>query len=99
MRIIYPTACSPRVIVQSGVFTIQEDPWAELQTCAGKDYADEDLDVQEIVKLSVPAAAKRSILEQLEKMDINRRTLFPDLDGLAGGLLETEIMRRGLPDP
>jgi hypothetical protein len=37
---------------------------------------------------------ENSIILDLDRVAINSRTLFPDLDGLARGLWETEILRK-----
>jgi hypothetical protein len=42
----------------------------------------------------VPRGAKAKILRQLERFGINARTLFPELDGLARGLMQTERFRQ-----
>ena len=36
---------------------------------------------------------KTDIVLELERLAINRRILFPDLDGLARGLWQTEIIQ------
>ena len=46
-----------------------------------------------MIRWTVPAANKTDIVLDLERVAINSRTLFPDLDGLARGLWETEVIR------
>jgi len=93
IRLVYPVNPSPRITAQSGVFTLHGDPWADLVKCAGKPYADDELDIQRLQRWTVPAANKTNIILDLERVAINSRTLFPDLDGLARGLWETEVIR------
>ena len=93
LRVVYPVNPSPRITAQSGVFTLHADPWADLVKCAGKVYAEDELDIDRLQRWTVPAVNKSSIILDLERVAINSRTLFPDLDGLARGLWETEVIR------
>ena len=93
IRVVYPVNPSPRITAQSGVFTLHGDPWADLVKCAGKAYARNQLDIDQLKRWTVPAANKTDIILDLERVAINSRTLFPDLDGLARGLWETEVIR------
>jgi hypothetical protein len=93
IRVVYPVNPSPRITAQSGVFTLHGDPWADLVKCAGKAYATDELDIERLIRWTVPAANKTNIILDLECVAINSRTLFPDLDGLARGLWETEVIR------
>lgn len=93
IRVVYPINPSPRITAQSGVFTLHGDPWADLVKCAGKLYADDELDIERLIRWTVPATNKTDIILDLERVAINSRMLFPDLDGLARGLWETEVIR------
>jgi hypothetical protein len=66
--ILWPPHISPRIMAQGSIFTIRKDP--------GKPV-DPDL----VIK--IPYDLRASILRELEGLNINRRTLFPDMDGLA----------------
>lgn len=94
VRIIYPFVNSPRIIAQSSAFTIQDDPWKNLDAYAGKEFSPGEMDITKLVKWKVPKEKKASIIEELERAAINQRTLFPDLDGLAKGLWHAEGIRR-----
>jgi hypothetical protein len=94
IRIVFPMNPSPRVTAQSGVFTLQGEPWSDLVKCAGKKYADNQLDIARLKRWTVPSRKKAGIILDLERVAINSRTLFPDLDGLARGLWETEVLRK-----
>lgn len=96
IRIVYPVNPSPRITAQSGVFTLHGDPWCDLVASAGKPYPDGQLDIASLRRWTLPAANKAGIILDLERLAINSRTLFPDLDGLARGLWETEILRKAL---
>jgi hypothetical protein len=94
IRIVFPVNPSPRLTAQSGVFTLHGDPWSDLVRCAGKAYRDEELDLERLTRWTVPSRSKAAIILDLERVAINSRMLFPDLDGLARGLWETEILRK-----
>jgi hypothetical protein len=40
----------------------------------------------------IPSGAKIEILQQLSKLGITHRTAFPDLDGIARSLWETQVL-------
>jgi len=93
IRVLHHQYTSPRMIAQASCFTIQENPWQELETCSIKNPATFDIDVLE--KWIIPSAKKRKFLEELERFGCSARILFPDLDGLARGLWNTEALRMG----
>jgi hypothetical protein len=94
IRIVFPVNPSPRLTAQSGVFTLHGDPWTDLVKCAGKAYSRDQLDIDRLKRWTVPTQNKAAIILDLERVAINSRTLFPDLDGLARGLWETEVLRK-----
>lgn len=53
----------------------------------------EELDIERLFRWTVPSSNKARIVLDLERLAINSRTLFPDLDGLARGLWQTEVIR------
>jgi hypothetical protein len=93
IRLVYPFYPTPRLTEQSGIFTLHADPWTPLDTLAGHKYPANELDIDRIKKWIVPAGSKRSIISELERLAINTRNLFPDLDGLARGLWQSEVLR------
>jgi len=94
IRVVFPVNPSPRVTAQSGVFTLHGDPWTDLVKCAGRNYGAEELDIARLKRWTVPSGNKAGIILDLERVAINSRTLFPDLDGLARGLWQTELLRK-----
>ena len=50
------------------------------------------LDIQRLYTWSVRGNAKIKILQQLSSAGITRRTAFPDLDGIARSLWETQVL-------
>jgi hypothetical protein len=101
VRLIYPFDVSSRIVTQSGVFTIQENPWKDLE------YLDKEpnwnnlhtfIDIENIFKWRIPSWARPEIVKDLQRHNIDYRTLFPDLDGIAKGLWHTEVLRLEEPD-
>ena len=95
IKLVYPFYPTPRLTEQSGIFTLHEDPWADLDSLAGRPYPEAELDIERLKKWTVPGEAKQGIMDELERLAINTRSLFPDLDGLARGLWESEVLRNG----
>jgi hypothetical protein len=94
VRMIYPTYVTPRLVAQSGCFTIHGDPWTDLCELDSNEVDPRDFDVESLKKLRVPGGKnKASLLKFLMRAGINSRTLNPDLDGLARGLWELEAIR------
>jgi hypothetical protein len=93
IKLVYPFYPTRRMTAQSGIFTLHGEPWANVVSCAGKRFPEKDLDIRRLRRWIVPHQHKAAIVVALERMAINSRTLFPDLDGLAKGLWQTEIIR------
>jgi hypothetical protein len=66
--VLWAPHISPRIGAQGSLFTIRKDP--------GKPI-DPDLTIR------IPNSRRASILRELDTLNVNRRTLFPDMDGLA----------------
>jgi hypothetical protein len=84
--------------VQSGIFTLHGEPWTDMAKSAGKRFRSPDLDVNKLIRWTVKSQYKTEIVLDLERLAINSRTLFPDLEGLARGLWQTEIIRNSFKD-
>src|SRR5688572_4503299 len=54
IRVVFPVNPSPRLSAQSGVFTLHGDPWVDVTKCAGKNYADGQLDIARLKRWTVP---------------------------------------------
>lgn len=93
VRLLYPFYSSPRMIVQNCFFTIQDNPWSPLENYKGRNQ-EEYIDIKKIFMWKVPETFRWEIITQLERFGINNRILFPDLDGLAKGLWQLEIIRK-----
>ncbi|HYG34660.1 MAG TPA: FRG domain-containing protein [Clostridia bacterium] len=94
VKLVFPFNPTPRMTAQSGIFTLHGAPWTDLVTCAGRSYPAKDLDIVKLIKWKVRSTDKTEIVLDLERLAINSRTLFPDLEGLARGLWQTEIIRK-----
>jgi hypothetical protein len=93
VRLVFPFNPTPRMTAQSGIFTIHSDPWTDMIQSANQPFAEKDLDVVKLIKWNVESRDKTEIVLDLERLAINSRTLFPDVEGLARGLWQTEIIR------
>lgn len=95
VRIIHPFYTSPRMTAQSCVFTIHQRPWVDLTELEHDHYSAKDMDIDEIVKWVIPKKKRYGIMRELERLGMNSRVLLPELDGLAAGLWQTEVLRNG----
>jgi hypothetical protein len=98
IKLVYPFNPTPRITAQSGMFTLHGDPRTDLMKCAGHGYPARDLDVVKLIQWKVKSRHKTGIVLELERLAINSRTLFPDLEGLARGLWQTEVIRKCFDD-
>jgi hypothetical protein len=94
VRLIDPMIVSARIGVQGGIFTIQEDPWKPLDDYECAELDDGDLDVSQLIGYQILGQHEATRLKELNDLGINRRTLFPDYDGLVRGLVAEELLRQ-----
>lgn len=94
IKIVHPFFNSPRLLAQDGAFTIHSNPWKSLESYAeeGKKFAKDDLDVDTLYRWLIPVRRKVDIIKELSGLGITHRSLFPDLDGVAKSLWETEVL-------
>lgn len=93
IKILHPFYNSPRIVAQAGVFTFHSSPTIPLTKYARKKFEPQRLDIKTLVDWTIPSTAKPGLLRQLERLGINRRTVFPDLDNLPKGLIESILLR------
>lgn len=93
IKMVFPILLADRLITQSGGFTIQ-DPLKCLIKRGDEDFDERMLDVLEIYKWTLPKDSKLKILDELHRVSVNRRTLFPGLDGVGYGLRIQERFRK-----
>ncbi|HEY4310797.1 MAG TPA: FRG domain-containing protein [Pirellulales bacterium] len=96
VKIIYPVFNSPRIMAQDGIFTYHARPQTPLtQYAADKtQFAWHDLDLKCVHRWTVPGGAKLGLIKALHRLGVHQRTIYPDLDGLAKGLWQTEVLWR-----
>jgi len=94
IRLIFPFYSSPRMIAQSSIFTIHSYPWPAVDKLPAS--YNEEIDIDTGQKWLVPQKCKEPILRQLCELQFNTRTLFPDLDGIAKEILNTELVFRNI---
>jgi hypothetical protein len=95
IRIVYPFYNSPRLLAQDGAFTMHSNPWRSIEWFKGKPFKKGNLDIETLYCWRVPAERKVNILKELSNLGITQRSLFPDLDGVARSLWETEVLWKG----
>ncbi|MHC4215146.1 MAG: FRG domain-containing protein [Planctomycetota bacterium] len=95
IKIVFPMLIADRLITQSSGFTIQDPLKCLMQRSKkGEDFKEEDLDIFAIYKWTLPETKKLSVCDELHRVSINRKTLFPDLDGVGYGLCKQESFRQ-----
>lgn len=70
-----PTAQTPRIIAQEGLFTLQPDIETPLSEQLRADWL--------LERIRVPPDTKAGLLYELFRQGVHRASLFPDLEGLA----------------
>ena len=93
LKVIYPLDISPRLTAQGGVYTIQPDGSKALSQYAVDSFSPRDTDIVAMKRWRVHANLKPQLLRQLQRVNVNRRTVFPDLDGLAASIWQDEFFR------
>lgn len=94
VKLVDPIVVSPRIAVQGGIFTIHAHPWKPLEELKENQLDEDDLDVCRLIGYQILGEQKPLRLKELNDLGVNRRTLFPDLDGLARGLVNEEVFRQ-----
>ncbi len=94
---VQPYRMNERLTIQQGLFLCANNPLMGFHRCLKRllDYAQERHNVsgQWLRKLVVESEARLDVLSTLNKMNINRATLFPGLDGFSASLrINTEIL-------
>jgi hypothetical protein len=92
IRILFPFFNSPRAVAQEGIYTVHPDPWRPLDCYRDEPFEEDHLDIERLYAWSIPSGAKIDILRQLSSSGLTRRTVYPDLDGIARSLWETQVL-------
>jgi len=95
VKIVHPVFNSVRLIAQEGGFTLHSDPCWPLEELATTHFDDGDLDIIHLYGWTIPKTAEPMLLSELSGLGVSRRSVFPDLDGIARSLWETEVLWNG----
>jgi hypothetical protein len=99
LKIIYPFLNSPRLVAQDGAFTVHSDPWRSIESYVATDFDPKNLHLEALYFWCISAANKVGIIEELSGLGITERTVYPDLDGIAKSVWETEVLWNPDPSP
>ena len=92
---MHPVFNSMRLIAQEGGFTWHSDPWCPLEELVTQPFSEGELDIEHLYKWSVAKESKPALLRELSGLGFSHRNAFPDLDGIARSLWETEVLWNG----
>jgi hypothetical protein len=92
IRMVHPFYNSPRILAQDGAFTIHSNPRISMEDYKGTKFTKDRLDIDGLWCWRVPGERKTGIVRQLSGLGITHRTVYPDLDGIARSLRETEVL-------
>jgi hypothetical protein len=95
IKIVDPIYNSPRIVAQDGAFTFHSNPWRPLESYVGVLFSKPNLDVSGLYRWTIRAIDKPTIIAELSGLGITHRILFPDLDGIARSLWETDVLWKG----
>lgn len=92
IKLLGPFFSSPRIVAQDAAFTYHSNPWRPLGDYAGVLFRGEDLDISALYRWEIPLHFKGTVVAELSGLGITHRMLFPDLDGIARSIWETEVL-------
>jgi hypothetical protein len=97
IKIVHPFYNTPRLVAQDGAFTIHSHPRVSIECYVRqkKEFRDMNLDFDKLYCWQIPKENKPDIVKALSSLGITRRSVYPDLDGIAGSLWETEVLWKG----
>ena len=95
VKIIYPIFNSPRIVAQDGLFTLHAKPHKPLEQYRGKPFPEGDIDIHSLYRWHIQADRKPRIVQELNGLGITERTVYPDREGIARSLWETEVLWNG----
>jgi FRG domain-containing protein len=92
LKLVEPLFNSPRLRAQDGAFTVTNAPTKPLDEFATRECDRKELDIEILFKWSIAPGGKPRILRELSGLGVTHRIVFPDLDGIAKSLWETEVL-------
>jgi FRG domain len=94
IKIVHPIYNTPRLLAQDGAFTFHSDPQKSIKGYVCSRFREENLDIEMLYCWHVPNKHKVNIIRGLSGLGITHRSVYPDLDGIAKSLWETEALWR-----
>jgi hypothetical protein len=98
LKFVHPFYNSPRLLAQDGAFTFHSDPWKPIENYKGEEFTTENLDIEMLCWWRIPSGSKGHIVRELSSLGVTQRSVFPDLDGVAKSLWETEVLWSAPPE-
>lgn len=92
VKVVYPIFNSPRIVAQDGTFTFHSNPWRALEDYRGVEFWKQRTDIEALYHWRVKATNKPAVIEDLSGLGITHRLVFPDLDGIARSIWETDVL-------
>jgi hypothetical protein len=92
LKLLEPPYNSRRLLAQDGVFTFHNCPHRPITDFVGLALSDADLDFDVLYSWPIPRDAKPKLIAELSGLGITYRSVFPDLDGIARSLWETQVL-------
>jgi len=80
------------MVAQDGTFTLHSNPRRPLDQYAGVLFRPRNLDISALYTWRISAKSKPAVIEELSGLGITHRMLFPDLDGIARSVWETDVL-------
>ena len=75
-----------------GVLPVRFGTCTSIEELAGREFVTANLDLESLYCWRIPAPAKPGMIRELSGLGITQRAVFPDLDGVARSLWETEVL-------
>ena len=95
VKIIYPIFNSPRIVAQDGLFTLHAKPHKPLEEYQERQFPEGDIDIHSLYRWHIQADRKPRIVHELNGLGITDRIVYPDREGIARSLWETEVLWNG----
>lgn len=95
VKLVHPLYNSSRITAQGGVFTFHSNPQHDLADYSDVRFHEERLDIAGLFRWEIAKSMKPELLRTLDQLGVNTRTIFPDLDGLAKSLWQSQVLWRG----
>jgi hypothetical protein len=95
VKVVYPIFNTPRIVAQDGTFTFHSNPWRALEQYRGVEFWSARTDIAALYSWRVEAKSKPRLIADLSGLGVTHRIVFPDLDGIARSLWETDVLWHG----